>query len=268
MTYPRAASTAGEGRTPGTLCVVGWLFALALVVLPSTAAAQQDRWSASADVGASWFFGNTRQSAFTTRLGAERADSVLEFSAGARHSYGEASNGDDTFVNKRSWSANVGIDVWPNSKLTPFGFASFEQSLEQRISGRSSGGAGAKYVIRRAGAKRLDVSLAVLAEHTRPRARDGVEQTTKTIGRWSTRFRYENATSDERVSFSAVTWYRPELADFANYTIDFEGALGVGISDTVSLKMSLIDRFDSGAIERGATSNTDGQLLVGIGKKF
>lgn len=247
---------------------VGCLLALALIVLPSALTGQEDRWSAAADVGVNWSFGSARQSAFTTEVTAERADSLLEFSARARYRYGEASDGDDTFVNKRSWVANAGFDFRPQDRITPFAFGSFEQTLEQRIQGRASGGAGAKYSFIREGDRRLDVSLALLAEWTKPRPLDGVVQEAVTVGRWSTRFRYRTSTEDQRVTFSAITWYRPAMNRFGNYTIDLETALGVKISRTVSLKISLIDRYDSLAISRGAASNTDGHLLVGFTKTF
>jgi len=227
-----------------------------------------DRWTASAELGASRFFGNTRQSTLTSQFGVVRADSEAEVDLGVRFSYGEASGTGGSFANKRSWRVNTGIDLIPYHTLTPFAFASYEKSLEQAIAGRVSTGAGAKYAIIREGNQRLDVSLALLLERTTPRAVGGMLAEGEWIRRWSTRFRFRRTTADERVSLNAVVWYRPELTRFRNYTIDLESALGIKISSSVAFSISLIDRYDSRATDRGATSNNDGQLLFGLVKTF
>ena len=193
-----------------------------------------------------------------------------------RFTYGEASSDDGSFVNKRSWIANAGLDLMPLDTVTPFAFASYEESLEQRIGGRLQGGIGGKWAIVRVDSqadaprvkRRLDLSLAALVERTEPRPIDDAPVETTRIWRGSARFRHTREVAGEHITFNTVAWYRPELRDFGNYTAEFDSALGIEITETVSLRIRFVDRFDSEAMNRGASSNHDGQLSVGLGKTF
>jgi len=58
--------------------------------------------------------------------------------------------------------------------------------------------------------------------------------------------------------------YNPKFRQIESFTLQAESSLAFRLSQVVSLKVSVRDNFDSGAIERGAVSNNDGQVLFGV----
>lgn len=258
-----------------TPCVVA-LLALAVasgVLRPAPLLAQEEEddgpWSVEGEVGASLFFGASNQTTLTVRSATERHSELLEFSFGVGYAYGEGENPStgESFVNKRSWSAETALDYRPEERVSPFVFGSAEGSLERQIDLRLSGGAGAKYSFIDSETARLDLSLAALAERTDPRADEtpGAEpEEVVTTARWSTRFRARREFGEGRTVFNLVTFYRPAFGDMDDYTLEVDTSVAFSLNDSVALRVSLLDRYDSLAESRGAPSNNDGRFTVSL----
>jgi hypothetical protein len=223
-------------------------------------------WALEGEVGASLFFGAAEQTTVTMRSALERATERLELSLGGGFAYGEGENPEtgESFVNKRSWTTSLSADYMPEDRFSPFVFSSAEGSLERQIDLRVSGGAGGKLKIVRGERANLDVSLAALVERTDPRAVEGQPDEVDTKGRWSARLRADRQLAEGRVTFGLVTFYRPAFGDFDDYTVDLETSLGFELTEAVTLKISLVDTYDSLAEDRGAASNNDGRLFFSI----
>ena len=247
-----------------------YLLFLTLVALatPSRAAGQDSRWSAEGELGASVFFCATSQTTVATRAADERADSTYALSVQGAFAYGEGTeaSGED-YVAKRDWKVEASVDWHPYGRLSPFLFSTVESSLQRQIDVRFNGGAGGKLTLRRDERSRMDVSVAILGEETRFRSRvDG--ESTETRVRWSGRLRAEREVLDGRISLSTVNFYRPVVGEPGNFVFESQTGVGFRLSRVVTLKISLIDTYDSRAEERGAPSNNDGQLLFSVLSEF
>jgi Protein of unknown function, DUF481 len=191
---------------------------------------------------------------------------VLDASAGFSFAYGEARRPGEaeSFVNKRAWSADGALNYRPGGRFSPFLFVRSEGSFERQIDLRLSTGVGAKLRFVRTERSRLDVSLAVLAERTQPRAVQGLQDAAETLARWSARLRAGHELSDGRTTLSLVAFYRPAFEDIGDYTVNLESSLAYALNSSVGLKLSFVDTYDSLAESRGAASNNDGRLLFSI----
>lgn len=248
---------------------------LALSILASTLAGPLHAQSGGArqgtrfetELGASMFFGNTEQVTFTNRSSFSQVDSTMEFSVNWNITYGEATNEEgETFVNRRTWTAGSGLDFLPHSRLSPFLFGTLEYSLQKRIDQRFSGGAGGKLTFIRNPQALFDISAAALVERTVPR--DQVVADTELLARWSVRMRARRSFDDNRLSFSTENLYVPAFRDAADFTFTSTSSISLAVSTRVSLRFSFVDSYDSGAIDRGARTNNDGQLLFSILTRF
>lgn len=228
--------------------------------------AQEARpWKYDAEFGASMFFGASQQTAVLIRNRLDWSEDRLEFSASGGFDYGEAKDADgDSFVNKRSWTVETSADYLPGGRASPFIFVTAEGSMERQIDLRTSGGAGAKYRFIDRERTRLDASIAALLERTDPRARAGlVQQEATSIGRWSGRLRARRAIGDA-AELQLVTFFRPNMSAFDDHTWDLTASVQYALSSLLGLRVSLVNRYDSLAEERGARANNDGRLFFSV----
>ena len=72
----------------------------------------------------------------------------------------------------------------------------------------------------------------------------------------------------ERVGFTHVTFYAPQVNAFDRYTITSTSMGSYSMTKAVALTLTFIDNFDSQARSRGALANNDGSLLFGVRGKF
>lgn len=258
--------TVGGGGWVRSLVLAASLTAGASGSLSAQQAAEDGPWNWQTEVGASLLFGAADQTAISLGGAVERGDEWLEFSLGGGFAYGEAENPEtsEAFINKRSWNLLTSLDYRPQSSFSPFLFASGEGGLERQIDLRLSGGAGAKYRFVHTERSSLDVSLAALAERTDPRVAPGEPDEVDTKGRWSARLRAGRTSADERASFNLVAFYRPAFGDAGDYTVEVESSVSVALNQTVALKLSFLDKYDSLAESRGAASNNDGRLFLSL----
>jgi hypothetical protein len=239
---------------------------LLLAMMEPTPAQAQDRtWKLDAEVGASAFFGASQQTTVHTRGAWEWTTEVWEWSVGGAFDYGETRDPDrGRFVSKRAWTLAGAADYRPMSRFSPFVFASGEGSLKRQIDSRVSGGVGGRYRLIEDDRTRIDFSLAALLERTDSRLdATGPEEVTVN-GRWSARFRARRSFSDERLRFDLVSFYKPRITRFTDHTVQVAASTQYALTRIVSVKLSLLDTYDSLADDRGAPSNHDGQLLFSV----
>jgi hypothetical protein len=231
-----------------------------------------DRWKVEGEVGASVFFGNTRQTAFTSRFSLGTLTAAREFSADAIFTYGESATEAGTVeVSKRSWRAGVDLDPDPQARVSPFLSARSEGSFEKRIDLRWNLGAGGKVRLidpRPRSASRLELSIALLAERTFPSERATFETDDDLGARWSGMLRARHDISQGRVIMQTETNYQPGFDRFSDYTINSTSSLAFALTEVVSIKLTFVDYYDSKALGRGARRNNDGQVFFSVLSAF
>lgn len=237
-----------------------------LTTLPFHVAVAQDLgWRVQLDGAASLFFGASSQ---RTALGAgsiAHRDSSFEGETQLQVRYGEVTDTSGvSTVNSRAWLASLSLDVRPFARVSPFLFGSVESSLEKRLAQRSSGGAGARFVVQRDSANEWSVSGAVLGEYERPSAGDGDP---RSLVRLSLRLKGHERVG-RRLTLTQVSFYQPEAAAFARYVVTTTTELAYSVTSALGLTVSVLDNYDSQARTRGAPSNNDGQLLFGVKAHF
>lgn len=254
------------GTVLGVLVLGGGFWVLAQ---PASLEAQRQDWKAEGEVGGNLFFGTREQAQLSSRLLVERADSLFESQSVFRFNYGEATNRDGVReVNRRNWSAAASLDFRPTDRYRPFVSGRMESSFERRIALRYNAGAGMRVSWTRDRRNRIDLSAAILAERTY--ARDGGRGTEEDVGlsRWSSDLRIRRSWFDDRVSVDSNNSYRPVFDSFGNFTLSTRNALSYNITEVLALRLTLNTEYDSGALDRGAETNRDGQLQVTIVARF
>ncbi len=223
-------------------------------------------WTLESELGVSVFFGASKQSAVTLAADYGYEAEWLEFASFFGFDYGEAqATTGDQFVNKRAWAGGMTLDYQPQAGFSPFAAVNGEGSLSRQIDRRVSTGLGAKVRFLDSDRSKLDLSAAALLERTEPRTMAGEPDTIDTAGRWSSRLRASRNFDEERIRLGFTTFYKPAITDFSgDYTLDFDASLAFALNGSMSLKLSLVNKFDSLAKTRGARSNTDGRFFVSI----
>lgn len=234
-----------------------------ITVTPPPAAAQGLGWNAKSEAGVSLFFGNTEQRVITTHGNISHADSTFELQTDVRFSYGEASaDSGQRIVSKRSWIASISFDHQPFTRFSPFFSGSVESSLEKRIHLRYNAGLGGKLTFFRNDGTDANLSLALLGEKTISSGEQPAGLQT-TILRWAATAKIRHKI-DEKLSVSTETVYRPSAPQLSQFTFTNTTAFQYQMNHDVGLTVSLLDNYDSQAMERGARDNNDGQLLFGV----
>ncbi len=243
------------------------LLAAASSFASSTLAAQERRWTGDAEAALSFFSGNTNQRSIFAKAGVSRKDSVMEWKSDLSFGYADADR--DSLpreVTRRTWLGSLAVDFQPFARFSPFMFGTWEASYEKRILDRVGLGIGGKIVILRNDATLTDFSLAMLAERTRPSDR-ATDPSITSFARWSSRFRARHK-FDDRVSATHETYYQPRVTAVESYTLKSTTGLVYQLRKSTDLTISYLATYDSEAIARGARSNDDGQLLMGVKTTF
>jgi hypothetical protein len=233
------------------------------LVLPVVAGGQAPARKIEGELSGNVFFGNTRQVLASVRGEHERLDSTYAFRFLSRLNYGQTTTDlAGTVVSKRSWSTGANYDWHPFADFTPFIRASLESSFENRIKRRYSGGAGGRLNIVRKPA--TDVIFSVGANGERTEALppgDSVDAAVLARAVASLRLRRDFTA---RVSATSETAYQPALTTGGDYTVQSVNTLKVKLARFAALTLSFRDNYDSKSIARGARTNNDGELLVGL----
>lgn len=209
------------------------------------------------------FFGNTRQMLASVRAEHERLDSAFAFRFVSRLNYGQTTtDATGTIVSKRSWNAGTNYDWRPYADFAPFIRASVEGSYENRIARRYSGGLGSRLNVRRDSLTDVIFSLGANGERTQALPPgDSLGATTLARGYTNLRLRRELSS---RVSFTSESAYQPALTESGDYTIQSVNALKVKLARFAGLTFIFRDNYDSKSVSRGARTNNDVELLMGI----
>lgn len=236
-----------------------------LTPLATPAAAQTLGWHGGAEANGTFLFGSASDRLAALNLDGSRADSTLEVRGDVRFGYGDGvRDGADRVVTARSVGVSVGMDYLPFGRYSPFWLGSFESSLQARVADRFSGGVGTKWTIRRVGDNEASVSVAALVERTQPLAPDtGAALPVTWRNRWSLRVKLEHRLSSA-VTISHTTFFQPTIDRIGRSTATTVTSLETKLTGKLGLTLTLRDNYDSEARSRGARSNSDGQLLVGL----
>jgi hypothetical protein len=239
--------------------------ALALV-LASPLAAQEAGWDGEAEVGASVLFGAQDQSLVTARLDFGHADSTWDVGSTSSFVHGRSDDeSGESRLTHRSWAVEATADYLPFARVSYFGLAGLESSLQRRIDLRSTGGAGIKYTWIRTESALLDAGLALLAERTAfDPGDDGVTPDDETLARWSAGVRAKRVVGDDRLVLESATLWGPVFDELDRYVVETAHSAAYRVTESVALKLSLIDVYDSEAEDRGAASNHDGRFLFSV----
>ena len=152
------------------------------------------------------------------------------------------------------------------AQFSTFMTASVESSLQQAIFRRSSLGAGETVTVLRDTARDVRFSAGFLGEHTVPSANRTLSPD-ENFARWTGRLKLLQKV-DDKLTLTHETFYQPRVQDISTFTVASTSALTYQVSKAVGVQMSLTDNYDSGAQERGARSNNDGQMVFGVLGKF
>ncbi len=258
------------GRIPGKpertlFFAVSFILALST---PSFLGAQNEapdsvRWAVEGEAGVSVFFGASSQTTVNAALGGVRRGALFESDNGIAYLYGEAADeAGNSSVIKRSWTAFTDLNYKGFERVNPYALASAQSSLEKKIDLRLKGGAGAKLTALDSETTRLNFAVAILGEQTWKDTEDNGDA--ELLARWSGTVNFRRSFFQERTVLDAKADYNPVFDRFDNYTIDAETSLAFKLSEVVSLKLSVLDKYDSRAEDRGARSNNDGQVLFGV----
>ncbi|MEZ4416328.1 MAG: DUF481 domain-containing protein [Gemmatimonadota bacterium] len=226
-------------------------------------------WTSEAELGASLFFGNTAQALILTRTGTAAETAHFTFATDASFQYGEASEpSGERDVSRRSWAAETTLDYRGHDVISSFLHSQLEGSYEKRIDLRVRAGVGARIQMADSERTKAGVRLAVLAERTDPRLEEQIDPV-RTVARGSIELNLQRRVGDEdRVRLSNNTSYGPRVGRFEDYTMKSVTSAAFRVSETLHLKLSFVDSFDSGARNRGARSNNDGELVLSLTTTF
>jgi hypothetical protein len=250
--------------------------ALLLVATPAvaqevaTTTAPQPRprpaWKRTVELAGSLFLGNKTQGVLTTRLKASHSDSTFTAGGDMRFTYGAATDDGERYVSQRSWMGSLNLDLWPHAGQSPFLLGTLESSLERRIDLRASGGFGHKLTFVDDGESLANLSVAILGERSwLPTREDGKEIIS--LARLSGRLRLRRKLGG-RVELNGETYFRPEVYHMTRFTFTNSASASFRMNELVNLKASYLDNYDSVARLRGARSNYDGQVVLGVQADF
>jgi len=224
-------------------------------------------WNLESEVGASIFFGASDQTTIATSVGVTRRSERFDLGNSLAYLYGEATTEEGaTSVNKRSWTVGSNLNYRGFTWVNPYVFGSVLSSLEKAIEIRYKGGAGGKITLLDSDVSRLNVGLAVLGEKTIQR--DATDGGSEVLARWSGEFNLRRSFSEGRTVFDSKANYSPVFDQADNYTITAESSLSFKLSEIISLKLSVVDNYDSRAKNRGARDNNDGRVLFSVLSSF
>lgn len=248
--------------------------AAAVLSLPAPMAAQDEPpsrdWSIETELGGTLFFGNRKQSQVTTRTELGMRDSIVETVLDLRFTYGISTDDEGvTTVNRRSWIVDNSVDFRPGALWRPFLSVRVESALERRIDRRYQAGSGLKYDNRIDRDNRTEFSLAVLAERTRRRTSSGSTGDEEgDVGRLSSELRIRRTFFENRVGIDLQNAYRPVFDELGNFVLSSRNSLTFSLTEVVGLRFALRTEYDSGARDRGAETNYDGDVQVSIVVQF
>lgn len=236
------------------------------VAQPLIAQTDPGEWSIEAEVGGTVFYGNREQNHFNVGTQIEREDALFESATEFRFTYGTAPDAErKREVVRRSWVANSSLDFQPNERIRPFVSGRMESSFEREIGLRYDAGTGFKFDHRIDRDNRTEFSVSILAERTYSRSPDADTRVDDvSLARFSSDFRFRRTVWGDRVGLDLRAVYRPVFDAFGDFTFSSRNAISLELTEIIALRFSLRHEYDSGAVERGADTNRDGQVQMSV----
>lgn len=269
LVSPSSRMTSRLGAVTRTVSLS--LLVVAVPVASHPLVAQESRLERTVDIAGNYLYGNNDQLILSARAGISARDTLYGFRVESRYLIGVSGTSAGRRMDRRSWLFTGSLDRRPEDRHSQFILASVEQSLELRINSRVNAGAGYKYVIDCDTTYQLDASAAVVGEWsslpptTVLGAGAGVQRSQ--LLRLSNRLRFRNQFTD-KMNFDHVTLIRPQIDDWSNFLGSSQTSIGYLLSSRTSLRLSFQNDYDSQSRSRGARSNHNGQMLVGVAAKF
>lgn len=262
----RAAARAAATLTIATIAFGAPTGASAQPAEEPPAPAMKSPWKSTLELAGSIFIGNEPQSVLTTRARTSHADSTFELGGDVRFVYGEGSEDGAREVSQRLWFASVNLDLWPFASHSPFLLGTVESSLARRVDLRVSAGVGHKMTFVDSERALANLSIAILGERSRlPTAEGGM--LTESLARLSARVRLRRKIGT-RAELGHEAYFRPELESLTRYTFTNSTSATYAMTERLDLKLTYLDNYDSAARARGARSNYDGQVVLGVAADF
>ncbi|GAB1341035.1 hypothetical protein MASR1M101_01620 [Gemmatimonas sp.] len=235
-------------------------------------------WRTTIEASGNVLYGAASQRVISGSIALQQMSQRRQVRADLLAGYGDARDleSGERRVIVRQTRASTSLDLTPQARVSPFFFSLAENSLQQRIRSRYSGGAGAKLTFWRADSVRAgfledaSVSMAVLGEQTLAVPRPGVPDAGSGAGaryRWSARARVRRRLGDA-LRLTHLLLYQPTVDRIGRYTLEATTTLAVPVAARTEFTVTHRERLDSEARDRGAPSNRDGQLLFGIRSAF
>lgn len=266
----------GGGARRGRAAALAALVLTIALGVPATAWAQpaeeppapamKSPWKSTIELAGSLFVGNQPQSVLTTRARTSHADSTFELGGDVRFVYGEASRDGARAVSQRLWFASATLDVWPFAAHSPFLLGTVESSLARRVDLRVNAGVGHKMTFVDDDRALANLSVALLGERSRLPTTEG-GTLVESLARLSLRVRLRRKVGT-RAELGHESYFRPEFAALRRYTFTNSSSATYAMTERLDLKLTYLDNYDSEARARGARSNYDGQVVVGVAADF
>lgn len=245
-------------------------FARVVALLAPFAAlgAQRPRLERTVDIAGNYLYGNQEQFILSARAGVAFRDTLWGARLDSRYLIGVGSANGVRRMDRRSWLLSGSLDRRPEDVHSQFILASIEESLELRVRSRANIGAGYKYVIDCDTTYQLDASVALVGEQSvLPIGGSPTDLVRSELVRLSNRVRYRNQLT-EKMNLDHVTWLRPRADNFSDLLGSSSTSIGYLLTKRSSLRLSFINDYDSRSRARGARSNHNGQMVVGVAAKF
>jgi hypothetical protein len=206
--------------------------ALALAPLPVLGQAPEDKWSVQAELGFNGASGNSSFSILRTGLTATHLTTdVAEFEASVLVRYGRS----EGTVIADDRKASLKLDVWPQTRLSPFVFADGSLDRARRLDLRLSAGAGAKWTFWRGSSGKASVSAAALFDRQDFAESDSLGVTApRNLARWSLRTKVERKLS-ATISLEQVAFWQPVWDDAGDYLVDVTTSLSARLQSRLTL---------------------------------
>ena len=243
------------------------LFSLTSLILIAFPAHGQDKnWSAKAELGGSFFFGNTSQIALTTSLSGNVKKSKIEVDGRAGYVYGQAANAEGVrTMNKKTWDGSGNLNLNTGGKFNGFLRGKIESIFEKKIDLRYNAGLGGRYQFSNSDAGRIEASIAILAEKT---VVAGVIKKGELGPVWSARFKLSRNLSGSRVKFESDSTWEPTALGLSVFTLTSRNSIAFQVNQQIAVSLSFVDLYDTRAMGRGAKGNNDGQIFFSLVSTF
>jgi hypothetical protein len=224
-------------RTP----ILPALLLTALWILPAAAQEEDDRWSAETAFLLTASGGNEDLTVLTTEAEITHLEtSAYEASLGVRFRYGR-SEGEDV---AQSLQGVTSIDFRPESRWSPFLFATAENDRFKKLDLRFNGGAGLKHTFWQDDWDEVSLSGAVLYDYENLELEetegDGVTQS----ARWSWRGRVRTEFGEGR-RFEQTVFFQPVWDQFDDYLLESRTSARWALNTILAFTTGFVYQRDS-----------------------